>query len=140
MQSLSLAVNIARIKETCIYVTDLQATKEFYTVKLHLPLISFVEGRHVFFRAGESVLLCFVAAKTLQEKELPPHGASGPVHFAFEVERNEYDKTVREVKEAGIEILHEHNWGAHHRSFYFHDPDKNLLEVIEQGLWEADVE
>lgn len=140
MQSSSLAVNVARIKETCIYVTNLQTAKTFYNTMLRLPLISFVEGRHVFFRAGESVLLCFVAAKTLQEKELPPHGASGPVHFAFEAKRNEYDKTLWEVKEAGIEILHEHNWDGHHRSFYFHDPDKNLLEVIEEGLWEADVE
>ncbi|QEC58524.1 glyoxalase [Flavisolibacter ginsenosidimutans] len=133
-------MNVARIKETCIYVTNLQTAKTFYNTMLRLPLISFVEERHVFFRAGESVLLCFVAAKTLQEKELPPHGASGPVHFAFEVESNEYDKTLWEVKEAGIEILHEHNWDGHHRSFYFHDPDKNLLEVIEEGLWEADVE
>ena len=140
MQSSSLAVNIARIKETCIYVTDLQATKAFYNGKLGLPLISLVEGRHVFFRAGESVLLCFIASKTKQEKELPPHGARGSVHFAFEVERSNYDKTLQTVKDAGIQILHEQNWHKGLRSFYFHDPDKNLLEVIEKGLWETDAE
>jgi catechol 2,3-dioxygenase-like lactoylglutathione lyase family enzyme len=133
-------MNVARIKETCIYVTDLQAAKTFYAYKLRLPMISFVEGRHVFFKAGESVLLCFVAGKTLQEKELPPHGAHGSVHFAFEVGKSDYDKTLQEVKDTGIQILHEQKWGDDHRSFYFHDPDKNLLEVIEEGLWEADVE
>ena len=133
-------MNIARIKETCIYVTDLHATREFYSYKLGLPLISLVEGRHVFFKAGDSVLLCFVADKTRNEKELPPHGADGSVHFAFEVPRSGYGTALEQVKEAGIAILHEHVWKEHLRSFYFHDPDENLVEVIEEGLWEADVE
>ncbi|HUC82095.1 MAG TPA: VOC family protein [Flavisolibacter sp.] len=133
-------MNIARIKETCIYVTDLEATKQFYSYKLGLPLISFVEGRHVFFKAGQSVLLCFVADKTLKETLLPPHGATGCIHFAFEVPRSEYDAALQKIKEAGIAILHEQVWEDNLRSFYFHDPDKNLLEVIEEGLWEADVE
>lgn len=133
-------MNIARIKETCIYVTDLEATKQFYSYKLGLPLISFVEGRHVFFKAGQSVLLCFVADKTLQETLLPPHGATGSIHFAFEVPRSEYDAALQKIKEAGIAILHEQVWKDNLRSFYFHDPDKNLLEIIEEGLWEADVE
>ena len=133
-------MNISRIKETCIYVTDLQATKHFYAHQLRLPLISFVEGRHVFFKAGESVLLCFVADKTLKEAELPPHGASGSIHFAFEVPRNEYDSALKKIEEAGITILHQHVWIDKLRSFYFHDPDQHLLEIIEEGLWEADVE
>lgn len=130
-------MNIRRIKETCIYVTDLQRTKEFYAGTLGLPLISLVEGRHVFFRAGESVLLCFMAEATKQEKELPPHGASGVIHFAFEVVREDYDAALQKLTTAGIPILHEHTWKGSLRSFYFHDPDGNLLEVIEEGLWEA---
>ena len=130
-------MNIRRIKETCIYVTDLQRTKTFYTKTLGLPLISLAEGRHVFFRAGESVLLCFIAAATEAEKELPPHGASGAIHFAFEVARREYDAALQKLKNDGVPILHEHIWKTGLRSFYFHDPDGNLLEVIEEGLWEA---
>jgi catechol 2,3-dioxygenase-like lactoylglutathione lyase family enzyme len=130
-------MKIARIKETCIYVTDLQQTKDFYAGKLGLPVISLVEGRHVFFAAGESVLLCFIAEQTLQEKELPPHGASGNIHFAFEVAQDEYEATLQQVKEAGVTILHEHVWKNSLRSFYFNDPDNNLVEVIEEGLWEA---
>ena len=135
-----IVMNIARIKETCIYVSDLKATREFYAYKLRLPLISFVEGRHVFFKAGSSVLLCFVADKTMKEKELPPHGATGVIHFAFEVPREDYDNALQNIKDAGITILHQHVWKDKLRSFYFHDPDQNLLEVIEEGLWEADVE
>jgi catechol 2,3-dioxygenase-like lactoylglutathione lyase family enzyme len=129
-------MNITRIKETCIYVTDLQKTKVFYSDLIGLPMITLVENRHVFFRAGESVLLCFIAEQTLQEKELPPHGATGSIHFAFEVAGNEYEAALKKLKEAGVAILHEHEWKGGLRSFYFHDPDQNLLEVIEEGIWE----
>ena len=129
-------MNIRRIKETCIYITDLERAKAFYTETLGLPLISLVKGRHVFFRAGESVLLCFIADVTEMEKELPPHGARGSIHFAFEVGRRDYDAALQKLKEAGIHILHEHLWKGSLRSFYFHDPDGNLLEMLEEGLWE----
>src|SRR5947209_4141516 len=129
-------MNIRRIKETCIYVTDLQRTKTFYADLLGLPLISLVKERHVFFRAGESVLLCFIAEKTEKESILPPHGASGTIHFAFEVSATDYDTALRQIQEAHIPILHQHVWGGRLRSFYFHDPDQNLVEVIEEGLWE----
>ena len=129
-------MNVDRIKETCIYVTDLQATKEFYAGKLGFPVISLVEGRHVFFRAGQSVLLCFVAEKTMMDAELPPHGAKGSVHLAFEAATEAYNESLALITNAGIEVLHQHVWPNKRRSFYFHDPDKNLLEIIEEGLWE----
>jgi catechol 2,3-dioxygenase-like lactoylglutathione lyase family enzyme len=128
-------MKISRIKETCIYVSDLQRTKAFYAEELGLPVISMVPDRHIFFRAGESVLLCFIAAQTENEKELPPHGARGSVHFAFEADAESYASALQQLKAAGINILHEHTWKAGLRSFYFHDPDQNLVEIIEEGLW-----
>jgi catechol 2,3-dioxygenase-like lactoylglutathione lyase family enzyme len=95
-----------------------------------------VPDRHIFFRAGESVLLCFIASQTENEKELPPHGARGSVHFAFETDAEAYASALQHLKAAGINILHEHTWKAGLRSFYFHDPDKNLVEIIEEGIWE----
>jgi len=129
-------MKISRIKETCIYVSDLQHTKAFYTEELGLPVISMVPDRHIFFRAGESVLLCFIASQTENEKELPPHGARGSIHFAFETDAEAYASALQQLKAAGITILHEHTWKAGLRSFYFHDPDKNLVEIIEEGIWE----
>lgn len=129
-------MKISKIKETCIYVTDLYRTKEFYADRLGLPVISLVDGRHIFFRAGTSVLLCFIAEKTRQEEELPPHGAQGSIHFAFEVEKKEYAMALSKINDLGIPILHEQIWKSGLRSFYFHDPDGNLVEVIEEGLWD----
>ncbi len=127
---------IGSIKETCVYVTDLERTQNFYNRLLGLPLISLVQNRHVFFRAGSSVLLCFMAEQTSKETQLPPHGARGSIHFAFEVSKEEYPKALQQIKTAGIEILHEHKWSEELHSFYFHDPDKNLVEIIEEGLWD----
>ena len=130
-------MQISRIKETCIYVTNLHRTKEFYSNRLGLAVLSFVEGRHVFFRAGESVLLCFIAEKTLEETELPPHGARGSIHFAFEVKKEEYDATFLKIKTMNINVLQEQTWKTELRSFYFHDPDGHLVEIIEEGIWEV---
>jgi catechol 2,3-dioxygenase-like lactoylglutathione lyase family enzyme len=129
-------MKIARIKETCIYVADLDKAREFYNGKLGLEVISQVKDRHVFFRAGESVLLCFIAAQTEKEEVLPPHGGYGSIHFAFEVSGNQYEAARESVGSKGIEILHEQSWKGGLRSFYFHDPDKNLVEIIEEGLWD----
>lgn len=129
-------MDILSIKETCIYVEDLELTKGFYSGKLGLPLISFVPNRHVFFRAGASVLLCFLADATRKEKDLPPHGAIGQIHLAFEVSREKYAETLLQTESAGIRILHKHLWKNGLHSFYFHDPDNHLIEIIEQGLWE----
>lgn len=128
-------MNLLRIKETCLYIKDLQKTRCFYSDQLGLPVLSIVEGRHIFFKAGESVLLCFIAEKTLNEMVLPIHGASGIIHFAFEVTNEAYEATSQHIRDAGIEILHEHSWPNGLRSFYFHDPDMNLVEIIEEGLW-----
>lgn len=129
-------MNFLRVKETCIYVKDLKRTIEFYRDKLGLELISTVEGRHVFFRAGESVLLCFIPESTKEEKVLPPHFASGQIHFAFEVKPEQYQETKNQITEQGIKIEHEHEWPTGLLSFYFRDPDMNLVEVIEEGLWD----
>mgnify|MGYP003579587351 FL=1 len=68
-------------------------------------------GRNLFYRAGKSVFLLFKAEETLKGNSLPPHGASGPVHTCFE-------------------------WPLG-PSFYFHDPDGNLLEIANNDLWPA---
>ena len=124
------------IKETCIYVTDLEATRQFYQDTLGLPLISMVNDRHVFFRAGTSVLLCFLALATMHEKELPPHGAQGLFHVAFEVDKSEYTNTMDFIQAKNIHVVHQHTWPNGSLSFYFHDPDKNVLEIVEKGMWD----
>lgn len=129
-------LKIAQIKETCIYVADLERSKAFYADKLGLELISLVKERHIFFRAGSSVLLCFLAEVTQQGTDLPAHGATGSIHFAFEIEKGHYETALSFITSKGIEVIHQEVWKNGKRSFYFHDPDMHLVEIIERGLWD----
>jgi catechol 2,3-dioxygenase-like lactoylglutathione lyase family enzyme len=129
-------MHITKIKETCLYVEGLEKTKSFYTEVMGFPVISFVENRHVFFRAGASVLLCFLPESTRNEKELPPHFGSGQLHVAFEVPPDQYAKWKADLSAKGVKIEYEQFWFDDIYSIYFRDPDNHLLEIIPEGMWE----
>ncbi len=124
------------IKETCLYVSNLAMTRWFYEKMLGLPVIGFNKERHVFFRAGKSVLLCFLSEATRNTTTLPMHFGSGQLHFAFEVKREEYEATKLYLQQRGIIFEHEHIWPRGHRSIYFRDPDEHCVEIIESGFWD----
>lgn len=130
-----MALQITQVKETGLYVKDLAKSRAFYEGKLGLPCFSFVEGRHAFFRAGNSVLLCFIAEATAKDEHLPPHWGHGNMHFAFECAEGQYDDWMEKVKDQGIVIIHKHVWPNGKRSFYFHDPDEHVAEIVEPGMW-----
>ncbi|AKD03487.1 VOC family protein [Pontibacter korlensis] len=129
-------MDIKKVKETCLYVKDLEVTKRFYHDKLGFKVIGEVGGRHVFFRAGASVLLCFNPHASRKSINLPPHFGSGQLHLAFEVEKEQYEPWKKKVEELGIAIEQEYDWGGGFLSFYFRDPDEHLLEVVMEGMWE----
>ena len=128
-------MEIKKIKETCLYVTELERTRQFYQGKLGLNVIGEVKGRHIFFRAGASVLLCFVPEVSKKKGKLPPHFGSGQLHLAFEVTREEYEGWKEKIQRSGIPIEQEYDWGRGFKSFYFRDPDQHLLEVVMEGMW-----
>lgn len=129
-------MSIRKIKETCLYVTNLQKSKDFYHGQLGFEVIGAVKDRHIFFRAGESVLLCFIAAASKQGGNLPPHFGSGQLHLAFEVSKADYPGWKAKIENLGIAIEQEYDWGGGYLSFYFRDPDKHLLEIVMEGMWE----
>ena len=111
-------IPVSKIKETCLYVADLQKTRYFYHEKLGLPLISLVENSHVFFRAGTSVLLCFLSERSAVQTTLPVHFGKGQIHFAFEVESKDYEKCKVRILELEIKIEQEQKWPNNKLSFY----------------------
>jgi len=129
-------MQFTQIKETCLYVSDLEQTSAFYSGKLGLERFAYVEGSHTFFRVGTSVLLCFLPEVTKTKTHLPPHFAEGNIHFAFEVEVKAYERCKQEVLDQGITIEHEEPWKGGFLSFYFRDPDNHLVEVVQKGMWE----
>jgi catechol 2,3-dioxygenase-like lactoylglutathione lyase family enzyme len=130
------ALKIQAVIETAIYVDDLEATQEFYTTVLGLPVIRREPGRHVFFRAGDaSVLLAFLAKATLRGDQLPPHGATGPGHFALGIDPGALDAWRDRLRDQGIAIEKEVDWPAGGKSIYFRDPAGNSAELVTPGVW-----
>lgn len=129
-------MQLQKIKETCLYVEDLQATKAFYHGILGLPVISLKEDRHVFFRVGEDVLLCFLPEVTMAETKLPHHFGYGQQHFAFECKTEDYDKWKEKLEASDIMIEHEATWENGLQSIYFRDPDFHSVEIVVPGIWD----
>lgn len=129
-------MKIKAVVETAVYVDDLQAAETFYSTILGLPVVSREPGRHVFFQVGEaSVLLVFLAAATLKGGMLPPHGASGPGHFALGIEAEALGAWRRHLQDHGVNIEREVEWPRGGKSLYFRDPAGNSVELLTPGLW-----
>lgn len=130
-------MNIVGIKETCIYYTDLELARSFYHQLLGFPIISFVPAKHIFFRVGRSVLLCFNPEDSRLKKSPPAHYAAGKYHFAFEVAASEYENHKQQIRAKGISIIDTLTWASGLESFYFEDPQGNVLEIVPAGIWEV---
>lgn len=125
-----------QIKETCLYIRDLEKAREFYHKRLGMPEISYVEGKHLFLRVGQSVLLLFNPDDSRQKTSPPPHYGSGRQHVAFEVSAEDYNSAKAEMSEKGIAIIDTVVWKNGDESFYFNDPEGNVLEILGGGgLW-----
>ena len=121
--------------------------KDFYINTLGLEFVSEEKDRHVFLKAGQSMLLIFNPNKTLVTTDvdngsntthLPIHGAFAPpaiIHFALEIEKQNYDNAKHMLNENDIKIEKEVTWEKGTNSMYFRDPVGNLVEIITHGSW-----
>ena len=129
-----------KIVETCIYSPDLKIMKDFYVNRLGLDLISEEERRHVFLKAGKSMLLVFNPENTslAANSTFPTHGACtspSSIHFALEIEQADYEAAKNLLAQNKIAIEKEMSWGSGGKSVYFRDPAGNLVEIVTKGQW-----
>lgn len=134
---------ISGVLEAAIYVDDLDAAERFYGGILGLDRIIRVDGRHVFFRCGQSVVLAFIAEATRKPPPedalpVPPHGATGPGHICFTLPPDALSPLVRHLDAQGIAIESDFNWPHGPRSVYVRDPAGNSVEFSTLGLWGLD--
>ena len=127
---------IATVVEMAVYATALEAMEAFYSGVLGLPVVASVVGRHVFFRVGPaSMFLVFNPTTTIQPGEFPPHGATGPGHFALGIPQDSLDAWREHLADCGVAIEKEYTWPRGGCSLYFRDPAGNLAELITRGVW-----
>ena len=114
-----------------IQVSDLEASKRFYTELLGLKYLAYSEPYQIMFlMAGKDyVNLCLSETPIKPNPEGKRH-----VHHAFAVEPEAYDAAKAFLQSKGIAIIDEEyrSTGVFPgRQFYFHDPDRNVLEISE---------
>ncbi|SIT54585.1 Lactoylglutathione lyase [Mesorhizobium prunaredense] len=129
------------ILESALYVTDLAAAEKFYTDVLGLDLLGKVDGRHLFFRCGDGVLLIFNAEATKvppapdAKLKVPPHGTVGDGHLCFAASADEIVRWRAHLERKKIAIESEFEWPQGGRSIYIRDPSGNSIEFAEPRIW-----
>lgn len=132
---------IRRVLETALYTDDLPAANRFYGVVLGLEPIAVVEGRHLFFRCGNGVLLIFDRRSTatvptsVNGVPVPMHGATGAGHMALAVADAELPAWRAHLAANGVAIESEVTWPRGGRSLYVRDPAGNSVELASPRLW-----
>lgn len=134
-------MHIRGILETALYVEDLDAARDFYTRVLGLDILVDGPPRQVFFRAGDDVLLVFVAEQSANVRThvdgvgIPMHGTTGQGHMCFRIADDEVDAWRARLEQAGVVIEAEVKWPRGGRSIYFRDPAGNSLEMASPRIW-----
>ena len=132
---------IRRVLETALYTDDLTAANEFYGTVLGLERIAFVEGRHLFFRCGDGVVLIFDRRTTasvptsVNGAPVPMHGAQGAGHVAFAVADAELPEWRARLAASAVAIESEVTWPKGGQSLYVRDPAGNSVELASPRLW-----
>lgn len=112
-----------------IPVKDLDRSEAFYKDLLGLRKLR--RNNHMVFMDAHGV--SFVL--TLSENPIDPNrGDKHDIHTAFRVTSAEYDRAKSELAERGVRIFKEEDRPTgtfQGRSAYFHDPDRNVIEIID---------
>lgn len=122
-------MNINRLDHLVLTVQDIDATVRFYVSVLGMEKEVFGAGR-VALRFGRQKINLHQLGMEFEPKADRPTSGSADLCFIAETP---LDKALEHVRSCGIEILEGPvaRTGATGaiRSFYFRDPDMNLIEV-----------
>ena len=130
-----------RVLESCVYATDLEAAERFYTQVIGLEKHAREDGRHVFFRCADGMVLIFNPQHTstvrtsVGDAELPLHGARGTGHLAFAVHESDIAAWRAHLARCGVEIESEVHWPQGGTSLYIRDPAGNSIELASPSIW-----
>jgi len=131
---------IRGLLEAALYADDLDAARRFYGGVLGLPELVSQDGRHIFFRCGQTVLLIFRAEASEQPPgpdalPVPSHGARGPGHVCLSVAEDDLPALVQHLAATGITLESDFRWPHGPRSIYIRDPAGNSVEFASSALW-----
>lgn len=137
----STALEVRGVIETTLCCGDLDAAEAFYTEVLGFETWAKDEGRHLFFRCGDAMLLLFNPDHTTKNvtkvggTEIPLHGTRGSGHVAFRATRDEIERWKERLAAHDVAIESVVEWPEGGRSIFFRDPDGNCLEFVTPETW-----
>jgi catechol 2,3-dioxygenase-like lactoylglutathione lyase family enzyme len=128
------------ILETVLYAQDLDKIEVFYRTVLGLEPHAKAEGRQIFYRCGDQMLLIFNPEATEMPAPdaalpVPPHGSYGEGHVCFRASAAEIEARRSRLQALGVPIEADFEWPGGGRSLYFRDPAGNCLEFAEPRIW-----
>lgn len=129
------------VKETALYVDNLERAKKFYREVLGLQTIVEQDRFCAFSVESKHVLLLFIRGASVTDTELPggtipPHDGSGPLHAGFSIDTQELPAWEEHFAAKGVKIEGRVTWPKGGKSIYFRDPDGHLLELLTPGVWD----
>jgi catechol 2,3-dioxygenase-like lactoylglutathione lyase family enzyme len=134
------APRLRGVLETAIYVADLRRSKQWYRELFGFEVLVDDERMCAFDVGHRGVFLLFLQGGTTEPVEtpggrIPPHDATGRIHFAFAVDAADIPRWERRLADAGIDVESRVEWNPRAKSLYFRDPDGHLVELATPGLW-----
>ena len=112
-----------------IPVKDLDRSEKFYKEILGMQRVR-RNDHMVFMQAGDDNFVL-----TFSENKIDPNKEDKhDIHSAFRVTPEEYDRAKKFLGEKGIPIIKEEDrmkGTFQGRSAYFHDPDRNVIEIMD---------
>jgi catechol 2,3-dioxygenase-like lactoylglutathione lyase family enzyme len=121
--------------ELVLIVEDVPKASRFYQDVVGLELEHETGDEWAWFwagKVGDPQRIALHRGTLLFEEHSPfPEGHRfGTVHFAFDVAPEDLDASVERVRAAGVEVYGPVDFDDpfNARSYYFYDPDGNLLE------------
>ncbi|HET6343135.1 MAG TPA: VOC family protein [Gemmatimonadota bacterium] len=127
---------LSRILETVLYCREDTHVEmiRFYDEVLGLRENRVSGGN---YRLSNGMLLLFNADESAIQSSPPPHGTTGRSHTCFVAPDGAYEAWKSWIRQADVLIIEEVEWTSPFsgRSFYFHDPAGNVLEIADSDIW-----
>ena len=113
-----------------IPVSDTERSEAFYRDVVGLRTIQRVPAVGMVFMVSGNDHVILTRSKTPID---PNPGKEFLIHHAFRVDVDKYEEAKQHLADHGVDIIFEeerHEGVFHGKQCYFHDPDRNVLEII----------
>jgi len=125
-------MKISKIDHLVLTVTDIEKTASFYVSVLGMVKEVFGDGR-IALKCGSQKINLHELGKEFEPKANKPMPGSADLCF---ITHTPLDDAMAHVKGCGVEIIEgpveRTGTNGPLRSFYFRDPDQNLIEVANE--------